>query len=340
MWLHDCWYQAGWSDDLAEGAILTRTILSQPLLLFRDSEGRPATLLDRCPHRFAPLSAGRLAGGVIECGYHGLAFGGSGACVRNPHGPVTKSMCARNYPTIERYDAIWVWMGDAEGADPAQIPDLSFIDDTPEVARVSGYMPTAANYQLLADNILDLSHTDYLHPQTLGGMMTGAKATTREQGDRVIVEWFVPDCEPSVAYCKLAPPGTRIDKWIEVNWSPPGILVLRTATIPAGTLRQEKDITTTVHSLTPETAISTHYFYCNVRRFLIDDHDFDESFRAIVARAFGEEDKPMLEAQQARMGTDELWSLKPLLLPIDNAAVRARRRLEALIRAEQQEAVT
>lgn len=79
----------------------------------------------------------------------------------------------------------------------------------------------------------------------------------------------------------------------------------------------------------------THYFYCNVRRFLLEDRSFDEGFRALVDRAFGQEDKPMLEAQQSRMGTDDLWSLKPLLLSIDNAAVLARRRLQALIQAEQ-----
>lgn len=333
-WLRNCWYQAGWADELSARTCLTRTILGQPLLLFRDGDGRARILLDRCPHRFAPLSAGRLADGVVTCGYHGLAFDGSGACVRNPHGLVTKNMRVAGFPAVERHDAIWVWMGDAAAADAALIPDLAFFDQSPECTSIKGWMPTAANYQLLADNILDLSHTDYLHPETLGGMMTGAKATIHEEPGRVVIRWSAPDCAPSAAYSRLVPPGARADKWIDVAWSPPGLLILRTATTQAGVPSRDDDITATIHSLTPETATTTHYFYHNVRRFLVDDAAFHEALRANIRRAFAEEDKPMLEKQQARMGTDSLWDLKPLLLSIDNAAVRARRQLDALIAAE------
>jgi vanillate O-demethylase monooxygenase subunit len=333
-WLRNCWYQAGWADELSAQTPLTRVILDQPLLLFRDAEGAPRILLDRCPHRFAPLSAGRLEHGVITCGYHGLAFDGSGACVRNPHGPVTRNMRVLDFPALERHGAIWVWMGAPGKADPALLPDLSFFDESPQATSIRGWMPTAANYQLLADNILDLSHTDFLHPDTLGGMMTGAKATTRETPESVVITWFAADCIPSAAYRALLPPGVRADKWIEVKWSPPAMLVLRTATTPAGVPSQDGDITATIHSLTPETATTTHYFFNNVRRFLVDDAAFHEALRANIHRAFADEDKPMLEQQQARMGGPDLWALKPLLLPIDGAAVRVRRQLDARIQAE------
>lgn len=335
MWLRNCWYQAGWSDELAPEGQLTRTVLDQPLFLFRDKAGLPKALLDRCPHRFAPLSAGRVDEGVVTCGYHGLAFDGSGACVHNPHGPVTRTMRVADFPVMERHDAIWVWMGDVEAVDPGLIPDLSFFDRSPQQTSIKGWMPTAANYQLLADNILDLSHTDYLHPQTLGGMMTGAKATTTESPGHVSIRWSAPDCTPSAAYSRLIPAGGKADKWIEVSWSPPAILILRTATTPAGVPSRDDDITATIHSMTPETATTTHYFFNNVRRFLVDDMAFHEALRANIHRAFVEEDKPMLEMQQARIGTKDLWDLKPLLLPIDGAAVRSRRQLAALIQAEQ-----
>jgi len=59
-WLRNCWYQAGWSSELVSGEPLVRTILGEPILFYRTEDGAAAGLLDRCPHRFAPLSAGRL----------------------------------------------------------------------------------------------------------------------------------------------------------------------------------------------------------------------------------------------------------------------------------------
>lgn len=333
-WLRNSWYQAGWADELSSDAPLARTILDQPLLLYRDADGAARILLDRCPHRFAPLSAGRIDKGVVTCGYHGLAFDGQGRCVHNPHGPVTRNMLVPDFPALERHDAIWVWMGDAALADPMLLPDLSFFDESPRATSIRGWMPTAANYQLLADNILDLSHTDYLHPDTLGGMMTGAKVSVQEEPGRVTIRWFAADCTPSAAYRALLPEGAKADKWIDVRWSPPAMLVLRTATTAAGQPSTDDDITATIHSLTPETATTTHYFYHNVRRFRVDDAAFHEALRANIHRAFADEDKPMLEKQQRRIGDEDLFALKPLLLPIDNAAVRVRRQLEALIRRE------
>src|SRR6266850_7453680 len=123
--LLNCWYQVGWNYEVNAGP-LARTVLETPLILFRDGD-RVATLLDRCPHRFAPLSAGKFLGDRIQCGYHGLAFDGSGRCVANPHGPITNIMRTRSFPTVERHAALWVWMGDPEIADADLIPDLSYI---------------------------------------------------------------------------------------------------------------------------------------------------------------------------------------------------------------------
>lgn len=333
-WLRNCWYLAGWADELPPQGSLTRTILDQPLLMFRDADGIARILLDRCPHRFAPLSAGRLDAGVVTCGYHGLAFDGSGACVHNPHGPVTRAMRVPDFPAVERHGGVWVWMGDPALADAASIPNLSFFDRSPPSTSIKGWMPTAANYQLLVDNILDLSHTDYLHPDTLGGMMTGAKVTVTEAPGSVTIRWLATDCKPSAAYRALLPSGALADKWIEVSWMPPATLILRTATTAAGVESSDDDVTATIHTMTPETATTTHYFFNNVRRFLVDDEGFHAALTANIHRAFAEEDKPMLEKQQARMGTTDLWALKPLLLPIDNAAVRVRRQLDAMIAAE------
>jgi vanillate O-demethylase monooxygenase subunit len=72
--LKNVWYQAGWSRELDDAGQIARTIIGQPVLVFRNADGTPAAVVDRCPHRLAPLSAGRIADGVVTCGYHGLGF--------------------------------------------------------------------------------------------------------------------------------------------------------------------------------------------------------------------------------------------------------------------------
>jgi phenylpropionate dioxygenase-like ring-hydroxylating dioxygenase large terminal subunit len=115
-------------------APLARTLLDLPVVMFRNAEGTASALLDRCPHRFAPLSSGTITDGALVCPYHGLGFAGTGRCVLNPHGPITSSMSARAFPLVETYRALWIWMGDPAQADPAMIPDLSIVDHCPETA--------------------------------------------------------------------------------------------------------------------------------------------------------------------------------------------------------------
>jgi vanillate O-demethylase monooxygenase subunit len=90
--------------------------------------------------------------------------------------------------------------------------------------------------------------------------------------------------------------------------------------------------------MTPESAITTHYFYCSTRPYRTDDAQFTTVLRGALEHAFANEDKPMLEKQQARMGEHEFWSLSPVLLPVDAAAVRARRKLKQLIEMEKRPA--
>jgi vanillate O-demethylase monooxygenase subunit len=336
-WLRQRWYQIGWSAELEGGRLLVRTILEEPIVVFRSGDGQLQALFDRCPHRFAPLSRGTIGERGIACGYHGLSFGKDGQCIANPHGPVTSRMRARAYPVMERHTAIWVWMGDPERADPLSLPDLSFIDETPTAAQIHMYMPTKANYELAADNILDLSHTDYLHPTSLGGIMTGSKARTWEQGDALVTEWHATACDPPPAYKPIVPTG-KADIWTQVTWHAPALMVLGTSAKPTGVPRQAADEAYTLHNMVPETSTTTHYFVCNTRRFMLDSTEFSELLRGAITHAFQDEDKPMLEDQQLRMGTPDLWELDPILLPVDAGAIRVRRKLAAMIQAEHAEA--
>lgn len=330
------WYVAGFDEELPAGALLARTYLGERVVLFRASDGRPQALEDRCPHRFAPLSAGTLRDGVLQCGYHGLAFDGTGACIRNPHGPVPKAACVRGYPVCERHRLLWIWMGDAAQADEALVPDLSALAAAPEHASFRGYMPTACDTLLLVDNILDLSHVDYLHPTTLGsGAISRTRATVDDLSDRSLkVSWLSSgDIAPPAFDRYLREPQQPTDQWTEVTWMAPTNMLLVVGATLQGEPRGDGVGTHNLHLGTPERPGHTHYWYWSTRDFAISP-EANAVIRPMVENVFRSEDKPMLEAQQSRIGDADFWSLKPVLLAPDAAAVRARRKLKALIDAE------
>src|SRR4249920_1151573 len=123
MWLKNCWYVAAWDHELLADTLLARTILGQPLLLYRKADGTPVALTNRCPHRQAPLSMGRREGDSIRCMYHGLRFEPDGRCVDIPgQAQIPTKMCARSYPVVEQGRWLWVWMGDPALADASRIP--------------------------------------------------------------------------------------------------------------------------------------------------------------------------------------------------------------------------
>jgi vanillate O-demethylase monooxygenase subunit len=169
-------------------------------------------------------------------------------------------------------------------------------------------------------------------------MMTTARTHNREMGDEVVVEWDAVDCDPPGAFRGLIPPPLNGDIWIQVRWTAPAVMTLATFAAPTGTARTPLATAVTLHNMTPESAITTHYFYCSTRPYRTDDAQFTTVLRGALEHAFANEDKPMLEKQQARMGEHEFWSLSPVLLPVDAAAVRARRKLKQLIEMEKRPA--
>jgi vanillate O-demethylase monooxygenase subunit len=231
---------------------------------------------------------------------------------------------------------IWVWLGEPATSDPSAIPDTSFVSRVPATAFSKGYLPTAASHLLLTDNILDLSHADYLHAATLGGgAMTRARARVEERKSSVQVTWDSFDETPIPIFKPLMPaPDTRVDMWTEVEWFPNGVMILHTGATPAGKPREEGIDTWNAHIMTPEGDARTHYFYCNSRNYKMDDADFNQVFATGLRAAFEHEDKPMIEAQQRRVGTVDLLEQHPALLGIDVASVRVRRILSQMIRAE------
>ncbi len=338
-YLRNTWYVAAFASELPPGTLLARTLLDEPLVFFRRPDHRIAALRDRCPHRFAPLSMGQLCdgGASVQCAYHGLRFDGSGTCVHNPHGEgtVPKAAVVQAWSVVERHGLLWLWAGDG-AADETLIPDLSDVATAPEHATIRGYLPTACDYRLLADNIMDLTHVDYLHPTSLGnGSVSKARAVVSEPDKRSVhVAWRVQgEVAPASFDAHLPTPGQPADQWTEATWTAPCLMRLDVGATPVGAPREQGVRVAALHIATPEVAGRTHYWYWSARDFAVGEQA-NAHIKPLIERAFIHEDKPMLEAQQRRLGSAEFWSLKPVLLAGDAGAVRARRKLDALIAAE------
>jgi len=167
-WPQNCWWVAAHGSEIADRPVL-RWVLETPIALYRKTNGDPVALHNRCPHRWAPLSMGEVAGDDLVCPYHGSQFAPNGSCVKVPtQNSAPSSLQVRSYPAIERYGFIWVWTGSADLADPELIPaDLAFLSD-PKWHTVWGYKSVNGNYMQIKENVLDLTHFAFLHKKSLG----------------------------------------------------------------------------------------------------------------------------------------------------------------------------
>jgi phenylpropionate dioxygenase-like ring-hydroxylating dioxygenase large terminal subunit len=338
--LRNTWYLGAWSSEIVAGKPLGRTLLESPILFFRTEDGALNAIDDTCPHRFAPLSKGEQRGDVIRCIYHGLEFDRTGACVHNPHGNqhIPAGAHLRSYPVEERYGAAWIWLGDAAKADPSSIPDLKdelVVRDGMRPHRA--VFPVAANYQLLSDNIMDLSHIEYLHAGSLGTPAVGnAEIVVERDGDTV---W----CKRRIANDVLTPSlaafvgaaGEVVDRYLDAHWIAPSTNKLDIYFTRPGAPKTSGLRLPAIHVFTPETATSTHYFMGGSVRVSDAPPVRPEGAKDPIT----EEDKPMLEAIQRRMKDREFWSMNPLVLSVDAAAVLSRRILQQKIGDEQMGAV-
>ncbi len=337
-YLRNSWYMAAWSDSIAPGEVIGRILLDEPVALFRDREGNVGAVQDRCPHRFAPLSAGRVSEeGVLLCGYHGLGFDRAGACAANPHGAVLRGARIGSWPVAERHGMIWIWMGDEQACDPDLIPDFAWFAAAPPSARSHGeILSGGGSYELYVDNIMDLSHTDYLHANTLGGggVVFNKPKVTKTEG-WIEVVWESRDAPPPALYPRIMPDlPPQVDLTLRVRWYPAAAMRLdgevRHAGMPEGTCHQAA----AVHIFTPESKDRTHYFFAIARNFVEEDEALNKMIAETRMRIFQTEDKPMIEKVHAAMQGQDFWELKPLLLRIDEGGVQVRRRLRELIEKE------
>lgn len=344
--LRNAWYPALWDEELAVGALKPITILSQPLVFFRKEDGAPAALLDRCSHRFAPLSMGKiLPGDRVQCPYHGLEFGASGVCVHNPHGKgeISAANKVLSFPVVEKHRLLWIWMG-PQPADESQIPDFSVLDTDAEFAIMKlDRIMVKANYELVTDNLLDLSHTSYLHDGILGNAaMVDSEISIKPDGDGLVVGRSSSNTPIPGLFAPLFPGHANVDKWNTIRWSAPANMLLRSGVCEHGSDPESGTGYYGIHLLTPETETTTHYLFTAVRWNILTDAEANRTIRDTLTKtrrfAFEDQDAPVIEAQQARLEAAG-GAISPVMLAIDAGPARYKRVLQRRLEEEKQQSL-
>ena len=339
MFLRNTWYVAAWSNEIKH-ELFARTIVGESILFYRKQDGTAVAIGNRCPHRFAPLSRGKLVNDIVQCPYHGLHFDDSGMCVYNPHGDGKIPAKARvpQYPVCEQHDLIWLWIGEPELADEAKIPDFSCLADTQGFRTVGGIIEMHANYTLVIDNLMDLTHVEYVHEGTVGneGIADG-EHIVEQNGTTVYSKLWCTDTPIAPAWKPaLGDYDGVVDTWLYMRWDAPTQMLLDVGVTPVGRSRSEGVWAYGTDILTPKDEHTTYYFWGISQNYALDDPTQDDAWRTSIEAAFAGQDKPMLEAQAAMMGDKSFDELDPVLLPSDRGPIRCRRILADLIEQQRQ----
>ena len=157
-------------------APLSVQLLEQPVVLWRNAEGEVQAFVDRCPHRGARLSMGRVENGNLECPYHGWQFSTGGQCVKVPAVPdftPPASQRVKAFEVQEAYGLVWVRL---ESGD-SQLPVFAAESDE-HLRKVNcGPYDVAASAPRIIENFLDMSHFGFVHEGWLGSRDATAMAT-------------------------------------------------------------------------------------------------------------------------------------------------------------------
>lgn len=294
--VREAWYCASFAEDVLAGSPYRITLLDEPVVLHRDGDGQCRARAD--------------AGD-------------------------------RRYPVLERHGGVWVWMGPPAAASAERLPDFSAVEARPGWTRVQGSLHVRAHYQLVTDNLLDLTHVPFLHPFLFSRDVPLPPEYRRverleAQGDTVLAINEKHHAPISGLHRLLwegeAP--VYVDIRANMVWHAPSLLLLDAGATSVGGRREDGTSIPTAHWLTPETEATTHYFWVQARNRHVGEEAVSQQIAAGIGNAFAQEDEPMIEACQRNMGTTDLMSLNPVLLPTDAAAIRARRLLSQRLRSE------
>jgi len=333
MFLYDRWYTAGQSSEVKDSPVGV-CILNEPLVLFRLKNGLIVALEDRCPHRHAPLSKGMVSDDTIQCVYHGLRYNKNGRCVHIPtQDNIPENLKVKTYACIERHGLIFIWMrGKAEPIDK-YIYNFPWSEDE-NWNEVFLQFEANFNYQLLIDNLMDLSHLAYLHKSTIGieGVAEKASQKTTRDGERVKVTRQMLNINQAPTHIDLTGYNGKVDRWQSIEFCPPGYFWVQTGTAVSEKGVQkalEDDLLikrNSVHMVVPKTENSTSYFYKTVHKASYMTKTMEKMFKDQMMNTFQEDIELLSEIESGNVGE------RPKIdVVADSGAVQAQKILKNLI---------
>jgi phenylpropionate dioxygenase-like ring-hydroxylating dioxygenase large terminal subunit len=333
------WYIAALSQEVTRG-LLARQILDDHIVFFRTEDGSPVGLADRCPHRGVPLSMGAIQGDGIRCAYHGIEFGKTGACHRIPSQlKILPQLAVQSYPLLEIGPYIWIWMGDPAKADKSLLPDQFELGITRPGWRVTPMfaMEMACNFQLLHENLLDVSHISFLHPGLLdtGSMAAAAFKANYERGRVRISRDLNETPNDMMAKTFNLTAGKPVRRTLITEAIPPQLsLIVNIFTDPENP-DAPPHILTSPQGVTPSGKNRCLNFLINCSSY--QEPQPDDAV-AHLWKLF-EQDKVVLEAVQRRFD-EEGWDLSEVSVTADMAALKFRLKMVEMVMAERKNTAT
>ncbi|PWI10858.1 Rieske (2Fe-2S) protein [Streptomyces sp. NWU339] len=332
------WYVAAYAHEVGR-ELLGRTVLGEPILLYRTEDGRPVAMADRCVHRRFPLSEkpSRLDGDRVVCGYHGFTYGTDGVCVSVPgQQRIPRTARLATYPVLEQDAFVWVWIGDREPG--TTLPPRAPWMDSPDYTVVSGMETIDSDYGLLVDNLLDLSHETYLHGGYIGTPEVAETPITTEVDDRagiVYVSRHMDDAECPPFYATSTGITGRITRWQDIEYHAPCLYLLHSRIAPVGAPGPNPDGSDphafhveVVYAITPSTEKTTYDFWAVARDFAPGDQEVSDFLRE-NNRTVVLQDVVALNVLQKALDTEQ-DGYQELSINIDTGGLAARRILARL----------
>ncbi|MFZ3573589.1 Rieske 2Fe-2S domain-containing protein [Streptomyces sp. BH097] len=323
------WYVAAWSKEVGR-ELLGRTILGEPIAFYRTEAGDPVALADRCVHRRYPLSASGLDGDRVVCGYHGFTYDTTGTCVFVPgQKRVPRTARVSSYPVAEVDGMVWVWVGDPEQADTSAIPRAPHLVADGFVT-VEGMEPIDADFMLLVDNLMDLSHETYLHGGYIGTpevAETPIATEVDEESGIVRVSRHMKDAECPPFYARSTGIEGRIDRRQDIEYHAPCLYLLHSTISPSG---QETPAfrTEITYAITPSSPGKVYDFWAVSRNFATEDEEVTTFLRDFNHKVVMQ-DVDALNLLQRTLDT-EPEGYQELSINIDTGGLAARRILGKL----------
>jgi len=339
--VRNAWYVAGWSSEFGR-ALTPLTIMEEDIVVFRSESGRAVALTDECPHKRLPLSKGRLIGDSLQCGYHGMTFDCDGACVRVPgQTNLPSSARVRSYPLHEARDILWIWMGEAEKADPALVFDMAAFDDPRWAPHQGDALQIESNYLALADNLCDPAHVSFVHPTTLGNPESeDVPIDCAREGRTVITSRWIRNAPPVGFFKAFGNFHGPVDRWHYYYLHAPCVAVIDfgSAASEAAIGEDERDKGVrlfALHFLTPVTETQTIDHWMHLRNIGLDDAGMGARMNEQFRLAFAE-DKEILEAIQQREAKPP--ARRPVRLAVDRGPNFLRRIVAEMLEEESEPA--